>query len=79
MGSCQSFSGAGLLLGQIPHWASRANYMAAGTDDVQGSGGHLFRMVEETVGMAQGAKVSLRRNLPGGLEGPREEARAAAR
>lgn len=45
----------------------------------QGSGGHLFMMVEETVGTAQGAKVSLRRNLPGGLEGPREKARAAAR
>lgn len=39
----------------------------------QGSGGHLFMMAEETVGTAQGAKVSLRRNLPGGLEGPREK------
>lgn len=57
--------------GPIPHWASGPNYMAARADDFQGSGGHLFVTVEETAGMAQGAKVSLRTNLPAWLEGPR--------
>lgn len=65
-GGYQSFSGAGLLLGQVPHWAPRANYMAARTDDSQSSSGHLSMMAEETVGTAQGAKVSLRRDLPCG-------------
>lgn len=40
-------------------------------DDFQGSGGHLFLTVEGTAGMAQGVKVSLKTNLPAGLEGPR--------
>lgn len=84
--SSQSFSGTGLLLGPVPHWASGADYIAARAAHFQGSGGHLFLTVEGTAGMAQGAKVSLRMKLSEGLEGPRrffpvpgEKARAVVR
>lgn len=65
-------SGTRLLLGPIFHGAlGLIRLQREQRDGSEGSGGHLFLTVEGTAGVAQGVRMSLRRDLCGAA-GPEE-------